>query len=163
MKKVLETLPRAKKASWDFIPAKECLEGTRIAVLAQIKTWISSPENNMRHVYWLNGLAGTGKTTVAKSIAHFAADKDVLGASFFCSRHVTDRSDIAFIFPTLAFQLSERFPQIRAELVNVIRERRDIGHALPSTQFQTLIVKPLQNTGLHMQSILMVIDALDEC
>jgi len=24
----------------------------------------------------------------AKSIAHFAADKDVLGASFFCSRDV---------------------------------------------------------------------------
>jgi hypothetical protein len=118
-----------------------------------------------RPVYWLNGLASTGKTTVAKTIVHFAADRGQLGASFFCSRGVVDRSDITFIFLTLAFQLSELFAQFRAELIKTIQKRRDTGYALPSEQFQELIVEPLRNTDLHAsaQSILIVIDAMDEC
>jgi hypothetical protein len=107
-------------APWDYVRADECLDGTRIAILDGIKAWISSRDNEPRSVYWLNGLAGTGKTTIAKSVAHFAADEGLLGASFFCSRNVTDQSDIKLIFPTLAFQLSELFPKFRAELIAII-------------------------------------------
>ena len=89
------------------------------------------------------------------------ANKCQLGASFFCSRDATDRSDITLIFPTLAFQLCEKFPDFRVKLSSVMQKRRDLGYALPSTQFEKLIVEPLRDAEVHMQSILIVIEALE--
>ena len=59
-------------------------------------------------VFWLNGLAGTGKSTIAQTIAERAFAEGRLGASFFCSGAVEDRSDLQLIFPTLAFQLAQQ-------------------------------------------------------
>jgi len=157
----MDKLPRAKNARWKYVNIEECLKGTRTTVLGKIKAWIRNEETCQ--IYWLNGLAGTGKSTIAKSIAHFAADEGQLGASFFCSHDENDRSDVTLIFPTLAFQLSEVFPKCRAELIKVIDHEPDIGHALPLEQLQKLIVGPFCRIGLHTQSILIVIDALDEC
>ena len=50
-------------------------------------------------VYWLNGLAGTGKTTIAKTIAERTFADGRLGASFFCSRDFDDRRNLQVIFP----------------------------------------------------------------
>lgn len=155
----MNELHRAKAAQWDDVDFDECLEETRTTVLKDIKTWIRNED--VQRIYWLNGLAGTGKSTLAKSIAHYAADQGQLGASFFCSRDEKDRSDVKSIFPTLAFQLAKLFPKFRAELIRVIQDRGD--YTLPSTQLQKLIVEPLKTTGLHTQPIVIVIDALDEC
>ena len=40
-----------------------CMEGTREDVLHEIKSWFDNKED--KRVYWLNGLAGTGKSTIA--------------------------------------------------------------------------------------------------
>ena len=154
-------LPRAKAARWDYTKIDECLEGTHSTVLNEIKQHIFKRDH--RHIQWLNGLAGTGKSTIAKTVAHLFADENQLGASFFCSRDEADRSDIGLVFPTLAFQLSETVLGFAAELSKVIDAKPDIGYALPPEQLQKLIVGPLQNLGSHSQPILIVIDALDEC
>ena len=59
-------------------------------------------------VYWLNGLAGTGKSTIAQTIAERLFAEGQLGASFFCSRDFEDRSNLDLIFPTLAAQLHQQ-------------------------------------------------------
>ena len=160
MLEFLDTIKEAKGARWDFVSANECLPGTRTHVLGSIVTWIS--HEAIRQVFWLNGMAGTGKTTIAKSVAHFAAINGQLGASFFCSRDSTDRSNVKLIFPTLAAQLSEIIPEFHAQLMKSIK-KKGIGQALPSEQFETLIIEPLQTSSLHGHSIVIVIDALDEC
>ena len=71
---------------------RSCLEGTRVDFLRDIYTWISAacdrgaatPDGGI--VLWINGLAGTGKTTVARSVAEWCDKRGVLGGSFFCSR-----------------------------------------------------------------------------
>ncbi len=35
------------------------------------------------HIFWLNGLAGTGKSTIAKTIAEWARKESILGGCFF--------------------------------------------------------------------------------
>ena len=60
----------------------------------------------MRPIFWLNGLAGTGKSTIAQTASERMFAEGSLGASFFCSRSVEDRSDLQLTFPTLAFQLA---------------------------------------------------------
>ena len=68
---------------------KSCLKGTRAAVLNAIELW--ARDFGKSPVYWLNGLAGTGKSTIAKTIADRLFADGRLGASFFCSRDFEDR------------------------------------------------------------------------
>jgi hypothetical protein len=63
--------------------------------------------------FWLNGLAGTGKSTIAQTFAETSFADGKLGASFFCSRDFEDRSNLQAIFPTLAFQLAHQEPLFR--------------------------------------------------
>jgi len=111
-------------------------------------------------VYWLNGLAGTGKSAIAQTIAEKTFADGKLGASFFCSRGVEDRSNLKFIFPTLAVQLAHKYPEIRSILVRLIRADSRIAGESLNNQMDKLIVRPLKETAI---STVIVIDALDEC
>jgi len=84
----------------------------------------------------------------------------LLGASFFCSRDFKDRSDLHFIFPTLAFQLAQRYPTFRSVLVPLLQANPDIVYESLYSQMEKLIVKPLRLADV---STIIVIDALDEC
>ena len=95
-----------------------CLKGTRKEVLFQIEQWLMNKQD--RRIFWLNGLAGTGKSTIAQTFAEINFADGKLGASFFCSRDSEDRSNLQAIFPTLAFQLAYRYPQFRERLLQVL-------------------------------------------
>ena len=64
------------------------------------------------------------------------------------------------IFPTLAFQLACQYPGFRKELLEVLKERPDVGHESLCSQMEKLIVSPLKTTNIPT---LIIIDALDEC
>ena len=70
-----------------------------------------------QRVFWLNGLAGTGKSTIAQTFTNMSFADGRLGASFFCLRDFEDRSNLKEIFLTLAFQLAYRYPSFREELL----------------------------------------------
>ena len=135
-----------------------CLRGTRKDVLWQIESWLADDRD--QRVFWLNGLAGTGKSTIAQTFAQTSFSDGKLGASFFCSRDFEDRSNIQNIFPTLAFQLAYRYPQFRKELLPALRGNPDIGCDSLCSQLETLIVDPFKTTQIPT---LIIIDALDEC
>ena len=135
-----------------------CLKGTRRDVLLQIEEWLT--DENDKRVFWLNGLAGTGKSTIAQTLAEISFADGKLGASFFCSRDFEDRSNLRAIFPTLAFQLAHRYPQYREQLLLVLKANHDIERESLSSQFEKIIVRPFIETQIPT---LIVIDALDEC
>ena len=107
----------------------------------------------------MNGLAGTGKTTIAQTVGERIFADGQLGASFFCSRDFEDRSDLRFIFPTLAFQLTHKFPEFRSVLVPLLRSNPDVAHESLYRQMEKLIFEPLRSTD---DSTVIAIDALDE-
>ena len=111
-------------------------------------------------VFWLNGLAGTGKSAIAQTIAERVFADGRLGASFFCSRGDEDRSNLQLIFPTLAFQLAQRYPAFRSSLIPLLQSDPDIVHESLREQMQRLLVEPLRSANI---STVIVIDALDEC
>ena len=111
-------------------------------------------------VYWLNGLAGTGKSTIAQTFSEMANDDDILGASFFCSRDYLQRKVLKNIFPTLAYQLACRYPRFRDHLLKVIKRDPSVAHNSLLSQLKDLLVDPLSVTGIYC---VIVIDALDEC
>ena len=134
------------------------MKGTRRDVLSQIDRWLNDEED--KRVFWLNGLAGTGKSTIAQTFAETSFADGKLGASFFCSRDFDDRSNLRTIFPTLAFQLAHRYPRFREELLPVLAASPDVGKETLCSQMEKLIVGPLRKTGTRT---LIIIDALDEC
>jgi hypothetical protein len=93
---VLQSFHRAQEAEYQHGSWKGCLEGTRIAVLDQVELWTRDPSRPP--IYWLNGLAGTGKSTIAQTIAERMFADRRLGGSFFCSRDSADRSNLQLIF-----------------------------------------------------------------
>jgi len=135
-----------------------CLRGTRKAILDEIRLW--TQDFNQPPVYWLNGLAGTGKSAIAQTIAERTFADGQLGASFFCSQDFEGRSSLKLIFPTLAVQLAQKYTEFRSILVPLVQSDPAIVHESLYGQMNKLIVGPLIKSGI---STVIIIDALDEC
>src|SRR5882762_1785786 len=154
----------------------ECANNTRTEILNTICGWFDSEPprtegalrtkgNPQGQIFWLDGLAGTGKSTIAQTVAcHYHATRK-LGASFFCSRDNGECSDINMIFPTIAYQLCLLVPELREHVSDAMRKDPDLPSALVSMQLERLIVEPLEAVAREHAFLrcLVVIDALDEC
>ena len=127
-------------------------------MLDEIEGWAGDFDRSP--IFWLNGLAGTGKSTIAQTIAERLFADGRLGASFFCSRAVEDRGNLQLIFPTLAFQLAQQYPEFRSSLIPLLQSNPDVVHESLRDQMETFLVEPLRSAGI---STVIVIDALDEC
>jgi hypothetical protein len=154
----LQSFRRAQEAEYRHGDRNGCLEGTRIAVLDEIENWAGDP--NRPPVYWLNGLAGTGKSAIAQTIAERMFADGRLGGSFFCSRDAADRRNLRLIFPTLAVQLARKYPEFRSSLVPLVRSDPECATESLYNQMRKMIVGPLKKSPI---STVIVIDALDEC
>ncbi len=141
--------------------AEGCLEGTRVDVLGAILAWFNAPDSPL---LWLCGTAGTGKSTLAHTICELFQKRKLLGASFFFSRDQSKRATTDYLFQTLAFQMSNNSAiPIRGHIAAALEDdavlKSNIG-----TQFRQLILEPLsQISGTLPSSVLIVLDALDEC
>ena len=154
----LNSSPHAQRVEYNHGNRSGCLKGTRKTVLDKIECW--SEDFSKPPVYWLSGLAGTGKSTIAQTFAEQLFANGHLGASFFCSRDVEDQSDLQLIIPTLAFQLAHKFPTFRSSFIPLIQSRQGIIYESLQAQMQYLIVNPLRSEEI---STVIVVDALDEC
>ncbi|CAE6536272.1 unnamed protein product [Rhizoctonia solani] len=128
-------------------------------------TWANGSSKDT--VYWLNGMAGTGKTTIAHSVCTELAAEKRLAASFFCSRLREECSDVNKIIPSIAYQLTQFSALFRSALSAAMEKDQDAHHKVLSEQFETLIRKPLLAAlaiqPLALERMIVVIDALDEC
>ena len=155
---LLKSMTHADGAGYRSGNRQGCLRGTRAGVFLQLEQWLKDEQD--QHVFWLNGLAGTGKSTITQTFAELCFADGNLGASFFCSRDFEDRSNLQSILPTLALQLAHQYPQFRKELLKLLRANLDVGRESLFSQMDRLIVGPLKTTQIHT---LIIIDALDEC
>src|SRR5258708_25571185 len=61
-------------------------------------------------IYWVNGLAGIRKSTIAHTVAEDAKSCKLLGASFFFSHQEKELSDLHLFIPTIVYQLTQSYP-----------------------------------------------------
>ncbi|CAG8013453.1 unnamed protein product [Penicillium salamii] len=142
----------------------QCLPGTRTDLLSQISEWASSPQG--RCIFWLNGIAGTGKSTISRTMAKSFNLSQSLGASFFFKRGEGDRGNARKLFPTIARQLAISIPEIAPVLQELVRENPGITKKTMREQFEKLLLRPLnilERSKIPTQAMVIVIDALDEC
>lgn len=140
----------------------ECFPGTRIEVLRDINSWSRMPRGKC--IFWLNGMAGTGKSTISRTIAGQLRGQNRLAASFFFKRGEQDRGNAKVLFSTLAKQLGSTIPELGHGIQHAIESDPDISGRALREQFEKLILQPLCAVKECLSTpTVVVIDALDEC
>ena len=135
-----------------------CLPRTHVPALQTIRDWVNSDLSSP--LFWLCGSAGSGKSTIAYTIAQECSDS---GASFFFSRARLSLRESRLVFQTIAFQLRNNYPLLRAPISRAL-EDRSVLTANSEAQFQKFILNPILQTQAHLPDrLVIVIDALDEC
>jgi hypothetical protein len=111
-------------------------------------------------------MAGTGKSTISRTVAQTFKEAHILGASFFFKRGEGDRGSALKLFPTITRQLVARVPQLIPSVQKALDNEPDItGKSLPE-QFDKLLLQPIMSLKLSDDpppTVVLVIDALDEC
>jgi NACHT domain len=163
---LFKLLPIATGAAFNSYDKRDdsiCLRDTRADVLAEVSTWADGRGD--QGIFWLNGMAGTGKSTIARTIADRYYRQHRLGASFFFSRGGGDVGHAGKFFTTIAWQLAKSLPNLKGDICQAITEHQDIFTQTPRDQWSQLILRPLSRLdGTSSQLLLvLVIDALDEC
>ncbi|KAI9334016.1 ankyrin repeat-containing domain protein [Obelidium mucronatum] len=156
--------------------ASQFVEGTRQWTLRHIWIWALEADQSTK-VMWLYGGAGTGKSLLSYAVVTMYPPKEfIVGARFFCRHNDARKSDPAAIVKSIVWDLvqalGDTFPAFRKHVEKQMDE--DLYQikyysksilADPFKAFQVLIVDGLKNcdTTSFKKTVLIVIDALDEC
>jgi hypothetical protein len=164
-RKVFDKLPYAEGSSFDASVAEhdaKCHPKTRVDLLRQIIEWADGSSEEC--IFWLNGMAGTGKSTISRTIAHRFKEKNQLGASFFFKRGEGERASATRFFTTICAQLLLHVPTLIHHVELAIDTDPYISGKSMKEQFTKLLLEPLLSLDENEPTtIVFVIDALDEC
>jgi len=138
-----------------------CLRNTRYGLLTDIAYWSKNPYDAC--IFWLSGMAGTGKSTISRTVAQRWRDEKRLGASFFFSRGQGDLANASKFFATLACQLVYTQPSLATPMRQAILNNPNITKQGLRDQWEHLIRRPLSQVNDLPSELILVIDALDEC
>jgi len=148
-------------------------------ILKRIYEWAEDPSCNSPSVFWLTGDAGSGKSTIAYSVArHFdgqEADEEddeesdamqdapkILGANFFCSRQFEETRQEKSIIPAIVDQLAHHSQPFANAL---LRANKFDSVNIKSKQMKDLLADPWVQSVNNQHAefpFLVVVDALDE-
>ncbi|OJJ94895.1 hypothetical protein ASPACDRAFT_48344 [Aspergillus aculeatus ATCC 16872] len=141
-----------------------CLEGTRTAVLEDIHAWANT--HSSETIYWLIGWAGTGKSTIARTLARSWSAQGRLGATFFFDKASGGgkRSTREFI-TTIAYQLASEFPVLMSFISEAMAKDPYLCFKSFGDQCQKLILRPISRARFAFNGlpIALIVDALDNC
>ena len=147
----------------DSSSRKLCLPGTRTRLLAKIIAWAteSNVENDGKNVLWLHGMAGSGKSTIATTIAQHFDKLQRQGAYLFFQRATSTPSTV---IRTLAHQLALFDSALSSAVSECLRADPKIADKSLESQFEKLLKAPLIAAAKKLTGpIIIVLDALDEC
>jgi hypothetical protein len=136
-----------------------CTPGTRVTLLDDLLTWATASDSS--YLFWLNGLAGTGKSTIAQTLCERLNERGLLGASFFISRDQSDRREASNIVRSIAYQLAVRSRPVSEALCANMRETPVSAARSLQEQITDWIIIPARELP-DKTSFIVVIDALDE-
>ena len=162
----LAKLPIAEGAAFDSFRLQhesKCLPNTRTDLLQQIESWSTKKE---RHIFWLSGVAGSGKSTIARTVAEIFAKSKCLAGSFFLSRGGGDLGHAGKFVTTLARQIASIHPSLRSHICHALSTQDDLPRQGLRLQWKTLILDAISNSASSLSGnsrFVFLIDALDEC
>jgi hypothetical protein len=146
---------------------KGCLPGTRASIVDDMIAWVNGalPDaaSNDHRILLLSGVAGSGKSAIAHTVARHFDRIGRLGASYCFSRSNQAVLGPSNFFSTVSRELADLDPQWKDALWKAV----DGNRALRTThvvqeQFEEFLVKPAKGLT-SIGPVVLVVDALDEC
>ncbi|KAK7007158.1 hypothetical protein R3P38DRAFT_3031891 [Favolaschia claudopus] len=155
-------LQRLRSALYDEVLGDGCLHGTRKDIVTDITERLASSESSK--IIWLFGVAGSGKSTIANTVARLFRDLHRLGSFVIFNRDIPSNSDVVGVVHHIAHRIAESNVHARKALCDALAADATLTHADYRTQFQKLLVDPLAAAAPYIHGpVVMIIDALDEC
>jgi len=139
------------------------MDGTREFILDQIMAWVTNgPGVDQSTPYWIYGLPGIGKTSLAHSICEKLEERKQFAGAFFCRRDDTNSSEPRNILPTLIYQLAKSTPPFLSIVTGHLHKN---PYITPQSMQDTLFLEFIRSVPRHSNpdTRVVVIDALDEC
>ena len=144
---------------------RTCLVNTRVDLLREIIDWATG--DSSQYIFWLKGGAGTGKSTIALTVAQSLDKLGISLASFFFKRGGGDLARSRKVVSTIIFQLAIRSRLLGSFVCEALQEDPTLGESASiSQQYDKLLLGPLQRARQSAPvspSFIVVLDALDEC
>ena len=141
------------------------MDQTRVELLQELREWYKNPRCP---VLWLSGMAGTGKSTIARTVADELYTNHRLAGSFFF-RRAGKLSKANNFVTTLAHQLAVTprpaiSPSFKELVGEAILNHSEVLVQGLRGQWKELIAGPLSRIQSSQRlALTFVIDALDEC
>ncbi|KAJ3055829.1 hypothetical protein HK097_009032 [Rhizophlyctis rosea] len=134
--------------------------GTRDWLMDMIMEWTKSSDSRM---LWIQGVAGTGKSVIAASAHEELKRAGKLGGWFFCTYNDDDRNKVGSMINTIAYHLSRWHNGIQEQLSETRRSTPEEVDSFPMIRVEELLRKPLAALDEDTPTVVIIIDALDEC
>lgn len=137
---------------------QECMPGTRTEWIENIVSWLLSDADIAQNFFWVNGIPGSGKSTLVQSITQHPRIKNFLVSHIFFKRENTCRHDILNL---IAYRLAMSNGAVAAAIAS--RLNRPISG--PQEFFTNFIQEPLREAeaaGDLAEPVVIILDALDE-
>lgn len=135
-----------------------------MVIRKEITDWINRVDEDVPRVLLLSGMAGTGKSTIAYTIATECAQQGILGASFGFNRRAQPSPVARMLFPHIAASLAAFYPAVKDGLAE--RQKKEIASSSNlEAQLRQLIIEPLKQSMQPTRTnpiCVNVIDAVDE-
>ncbi|EIW85661.1 hypothetical protein CONPUDRAFT_162818 [Coniophora puteana RWD-64-598 SS2] len=148
----------------EHLTYSHCLPGTRVELLRSVKDLAG---DGRRKIIWISGESGSGKSTVAHTLADDLRGEGKLAAAFFFSRKHTKRSTFDFVLLTLAYQIGLQHHIAKEVIVKAISDDPALLSPEKSSNevLEKLVIEPLRESALSWDDkpgVSIILDALDE-
>ncbi len=148
-----------------------CFPNTRVTVLEKLIAWSESRRPETKNIFWISGMAGMGKSTIARTVAKHFNERGHLVASFFFDRSSAGRNDTSKFIGTIAFQLANASTILKRQIVKALGENSLLSPGFGSMvdQWNQFVKNPLlelrrvDEVKVRPLTVVLVVDALDEC
>ncbi|KAF8747850.1 Encoded by [Rhizoctonia solani] len=128
------------------VDRRACTKHTRTQILSELDQWSVDPQKP--NIYWMNGMAGTGKTPSHIRLPSRSSHEDFLARAF-------SARELPLALYSMSFQ---------SAVVKVLGSNPDIGTRAITEQCERLIKEPIMQAKDDIpDGLVVVIDALDEC
>ncbi|KDQ09525.1 hypothetical protein BOTBODRAFT_524644 [Botryobasidium botryosum FD-172 SS1] len=116
--------------SWDS--DRVCLPDTRASVLDHVISWVySTPDPGHNKPLFITGVAGSGKSSVANTLAQWSYDLGCLGSAFMFDRAHPQQNNSAALFGSVARQLARCDSAIAQSIISVLKDDPSLATAPP--------------------------------
>ncbi|KAJ7821708.1 hypothetical protein B0H14DRAFT_1329788 [Mycena olivaceomarginata] len=118
-----------------------CAPYTRAKIQADINQWLLPGPSNKQHIFWITGIAGSGKSTLSATVVdNLGKQHTPVAAQFFISRNIPETTNPEKIIPTIAQQLAESSPAAARIIHDTLK------HWVPTSrkdQVEALLLAPI--------------------